>query len=238
MTQNDLAYARSLLIYEDAHVLAFDKPSGLAVQGGSGVTQSLEMLLAAFAKSNGKVPRLVHRLDRETSGVIVAARTKPAAAALSQSFAARDVDKTYVALVCGGRPNPPSGDIELPLMKTNRRGIDLMEVDDNGQAASTGYETRAANEVAALLHVHPESGRMHQIRAHLAAIGRPIAGDGKYGGFHSLRGVPVPRLMLHAERLSLPHPNGGALTLTAPPPDVFPNLVAALGLDLAALKLV
>src|ERR1700741_461201 len=92
------SYARALLVHEDAHILVFNKPSGLAVQGGSGVTRSLEDLLATFAKSNGKRPRLVHRLDRETSGVIVAARTKPAAAFLSAAFAGRDVKKTYLAI--------------------------------------------------------------------------------------------------------------------------------------------
>src|SRR5262249_58504344 len=97
---------RAHLIHEDAHVLAFNKPAGLAVQGGSGVTQSLEHMLAAFAKSNGKTPRLVHRLDRDTSGIIVVARTKPAAAFLSEAFAGRDAHKTYIALVCGGPPRP------------------------------------------------------------------------------------------------------------------------------------
>src|SRR5512147_1359428 len=106
LSDADIAYARALVIHEDAHCIAFDKPAGLAVQGGSGVTRSLEDLLAAFAKSNGKRPRLVHRLDRETSGVIVAARTKPAAAFLSEAFAGRDVQKTYLAVVCGGAPEP------------------------------------------------------------------------------------------------------------------------------------
>src|SRR5512143_2139846 len=120
LSEDERRYARSLLIHEGAHLLVFDKPAGLAVQGGSGVRQSLEDLLAAFAKSNGKRPRLVHRLDRQTSRVIVAARTKPAAAFLSQAFAGREVEKTYLAIVCGGAPAPREGEIALPLKKPSR----------------------------------------------------------------------------------------------------------------------
>jgi 23S rRNA pseudouridine955/2504/2580 synthase len=173
---------RSFLLHEDAHILVFDKPAGLAVQGGSGVTQSLELMLGAFAKSNGKRPRLVHRLDRETSGVIVAARTKPAAAFLSEAFAGREAKKTYLAIVCGGAPEPRDGQIDLALSKTNRRGLDIMEIDPKGQQSLTRYRTLAGTSGAAVLELEPETGRMHQLRVHLAGIGRPIAGDGKYGG--------------------------------------------------------
>lgn len=217
---------RSFLIHEDAHVLAFDKPAGLPVQGGSGVTQSLESLLTHFAKSNGKAPRLVHRLDRETSGVIVVARTKPAAAFLSEAFAGRHARKTYLAIVCGGAPNsdengPPEGTIDLPLRKAQRRGLDIMEVAPEGQSALTRYRTLAASSEAALLELSPETGRMHQLRAHLAAIGRPIAGDGKYGGLFQLAAVAISTLMLHAARLDIAHPAGGRLVLEAPPPSAF-----------------
>lgn len=222
------------LIHEDAHVLAFDKPSGLAVQGGSGVTQSLETMLTAFAKSNGKTPRLVHRLDRETSGVIVVARTKPAAAFLSAAFAGRDATKIYLAIVCGGAPEPQEGEIAFALRKSTRAGLDIMEIAaSGGQEALTRYSTRAATAVAALVELHPETGRMHQLRAHLAGIGRPIAGDAKYGGLFQLGSVAVPSLMLHAAALDVPHPGGGRLRLTAPPPQAFRNIAAALGLESA-----
>lgn len=229
----DIEYARRLLLYEDAHVLVFSKPAGLAVQGGSGVTRSLEDLLGAFAKSNGKRPRLVHRLDRETSGVIVAARTKPAAAFLSEAFAGRDAKKTYLAIVCGGAPEPREGEIAFALKKSSRRGLDIMEVAEGGQAALTRYRTRAASTAAALLELSPETGRMHQLRAHLAAIGRPIAGDGKYGGLFSLGGVEIPTLMLHAAALDIPHPAGGRRTFEAPPPAAFLAALGSLGLDSA-----
>lgn len=237
LSAEDAAYARSLLLYEDAHMLVFNKPSGLPVQGGSGVTRSLEDLLGAFAKSNGKRPRLVHRLDRETSGVIVAARTKPAAAFLSEAFAGRDVRKSYLAIVCGGAPDPEAGEIALPLKKASRKGLDVMEVAQSGasgaQEALTRYRTLTANAAAALVELEPETGRMHQLRAHLAAIGRPLAGDGKYGGLFGIGGVEIPGLLLHAAALELPHPDGGRRRFTAPPPAAFLNALRSLQLETA-----
>lgn len=229
LAPDDLAFARTLVLHEDAHVLAFNKPSGLAVQGGSGVTRSLEHLLQAFAKSNGKTPRLVHRLDRETSGLIVAAHTKPAAAFLSAAFAGRDAKKTYLALVCGGAPEPRDGEIALALKKSSRAGLDIMEIAEGGQSALTRYRTVAASSDAALLELAPETGRMHQLRVHLAAIGRPIAGDGKYGGLFSLGGIAISRLMLHAAALDIPHPAGGRVKLSAPVPSDFLEVIAAAG---------
>jgi tRNA pseudouridine32 synthase/23S rRNA pseudouridine746 synthase len=223
--------ARDFLIHEDAHMLVFNKPAGLAVQGGSGVEQSLEGMLAQFAKSNGKRPRLVHRLDRETSGVIVAARTKPTAAFLSQAFASREVSKTYLAIVCGGAPKRPEGEISAPLKKTSHKGLDIMEIKPDGQPALTRYRTLAAGSDAALLELSPETGRMHQLRAHCAAIGRPIAGDAKYGGLFSLGGIDVPGLMLHAAKLDLPHPAGGRASFEAPPPAPFQALLRSLKLE-------
>jgi len=232
LTADQIAFARSLVIYEDAHLIAFNKPAGLAVQGGSGVTQSLEHLLAAFAKSNGKTPRLVHRLDRETSGVIVAARTKPDAAFFSAAFAGRDAEKTYLAITCGA-PSPPEGEIDAPLQKISRRGLDIMEVAANGQGARTRYRTLKTANGAALVELQPETGRMHQLRAHLAHIGAPIAGDGKYGGLFRLGAVETPNLLLHALRLDLPHPEAGRIALEAPPPPEFLAAARSLGLETA-----
>ncbi|PZO53269.1 MAG: RluA family pseudouridine synthase [Alphaproteobacteria bacterium] len=234
---SDADFARSLLIAEDAHALVFNKPAGLAVQGGSGVTKSLEDLLAVFAKSNGKRPRLVHRLDRDTSGVIIAARTKPSAAYFSETFAKREAHKTYLAIACGGAPEPREGEIALALKKASRKGLDIMEIARDGeagaQAALTRYRTLAATPAAALLELSPETGRMHQLRAHLAAIGKPIAGDGKYGGLFSIAGVEVPGLMLHAAALDLPHPEGGRRRYEAPPPVAFTQALRSLGLETA-----
>ena len=231
LTPQEADFARSLVIAEDAHLIAFNKPAGLAVQGGSGVTRSLEDLLEAFAKSNGKRPRLVHRLDRETSGVLIAARTKPAAAFLSEAFAGRDVLKTYLAIVCGGAPDPAAGEINLPLKKASRRGLDITEVGADGQTALTRYRTLKAASNAALVELSPETGRMHQLRAHLAAIGRPIAGDGKYGGLFRLGAVELPSLLLHAAALDIPHPAGGRRRFEAPPPPAFLEAARSLGLE-------
>lgn len=231
LSPDDAALARSLVIEEDAHAIAFNKPSGLAVQGGSGVTRSLEDLLAVFAKSNGKQPRLVHRLDRDTSGVIIAARTKPAAAFFSEAFAGRDVKKTYLAIVCGGAPAEREGEVALALKKSSRRGLDIMEVASDGQAALTRYRTLAATAEAALMELSPETGRMHQLRAHMAAIGRPIAGDGKYGGLYAIGGAEIPRLLLHAAALDVPYPDGGRRTFRAPAPPEFSGIAQSLGLE-------
>ena len=228
ITAADADLVRALVIHEDAHMLVFNKPAGLSVQGGSGATKNLEDLLAAFAKSNGKRPHLVHRLDRDTSGIIVAARTKPAAAFLSQAFAGREAGKTYLAIICGGAPDPNDGEIALALKKSSRAGLDIMEVSPSGQAALTRYRTLAASAEAALLELSPETGRMHQLRAHLAAIGRPIAGDGKYGGLFRLGALEIPSLMLHAAALELPHPEGGRRRFEAPPPEAFLTCVRAL----------
>jgi tRNA pseudouridine32 synthase/23S rRNA pseudouridine746 synthase len=194
-------------------------------------------MLAAFAKSNGKRPRLVHRLDRETSGIIVAARTKPAAAFLSAAFAGREVRKTYLAIVCGGAPDTKQGEIALSLRKSSRQDLDIMEIADDRQAgaqtALTRYRTLAETPQAALLELSPETGRMHQLRAHLAAIGRPIAGDGKYGGLFSLAGAPIPSLMLHAAALEFLHVAGGRRRFEAPLPQHFSQALQSLGLEAA-----
>lgn len=225
--------ARDFLIHEDAHLLAFNKPTGLAVQGGSGVQQSLEDLLGAFAKSNGKRPRLVHRLDRETSGVIIAARTKPAAAFFSEAFASREASKTYQAIVCGALP-ASNGVIDAPLKKASRRGLDIMEIaragDAGAQDALTRYRVLASSGNATLVELSPETGRMHQLRAHLASLGCPIAGDGKYGGLFQIGPMTVPGLMLHADELDIPHPAGARIKLSAPLPQAFVKVAEGLGL--------
>lgn len=221
----DRDFVQSLVIYDDRHVLGFNKPSGLAVQGGAGVTRDFDHLLAVFATSKGRIPRLVHRLDRETSGVMIAARTKPAAAFFSAAFAERRAQKTYLALVFGDLPK--TGVVDLPLMRVTRGGIDLAMPADPGKTGAQAARTRfrvigTGGSGAQLLAIAPETGRMHQIRAHLAALGTPIAGDRKYGGVLARAGLPFDRLHLHALALRLPHPDGCEFRLTAPPgPDLL-----------------
>jgi RluA family pseudouridine synthase len=238
--RKETADPSGFLIHQDARVLAFDKPAGLSVQGGSGVEANLDEMLAVFTRGD-KRPRLAHRLDRETSGVILAGRTHAALTFLNRAFAERQAQKIYLAIVCGGAPTPPEGEITTPLLKSKTRGVDVMRAARPGEAraqgAVTGYRTLAVGAAAALIEVSPRTGRMHQIRAHLSQAGHPIAGDGKYGGLFLLGGVSVPHLLLHALSLDIPHPEGGRMRISAPPPPVFTAAAEALGLA-AAIPLV
>jgi len=236
LSEEDSAFVRSLVIHEDAALLAFDKPSGLPVQTRNPDDRTLDMLLAAFAKSNGKRPRLVHRLDAQTSGVIVAGRTQPAAASLSAAFAGRDVVKTYLAIVSGPAFDAAEGEIDATLARYRPKPeLELMRAarpgDEKPQAALTRWCVLASQGTTRLLRLTPETGRMHQLRAHLSIAGRPILGDPYYGGAASLKGESVPRLMLHAESLELPHPSGGRLALKAPPPKDFQAVLSAAGIS-------
>jgi len=235
LTADDVSFIRARIIYEDEALLAFDKPAGLSSQGGRIQAATLDDLLAAFAKSNGKRPRLVHRLDRDTSGVILAAKTKPAAAFLGRALMTRRVKKTYVALVAPGAPSPPSGRIEAPLRRVAQGREVHMEVcaadHPDAETADTGYRTLAFSDEAALVELRPHTGRMHQLRVHMASIGRPIAGDSRYGGALVLGGAAVPRLMLHARVITFPHPAGGERTIEAEVPPDLGGLADRLGLS-------
>ena len=235
LSADDVAFVRTLVIHEDADVLALNKPAGLSSQGGRIKAHTLDDLLHAFAKASGRRPVLVHRLDRDTSGVILAARSKPAAGFLGKALAARKFRKTYVALVTPGAPEPRNGTIDVPLRREEIGRESYMRASapehPDAEAALTRYRTLAEGEGAAFLELEPHTGRMHQLRAHLAHVGRPIAGDARYGGALVLGGRPVPRLMLHALRLSFPHPAGGTSTIEAPPPCDFEDALKAAGLS-------
>lgn len=228
ISETDKAYVRSLLIHEDAHVLAFDKPSGLPSQVRGNRARNLDHLLWAFAKSNGKRPRLVHRLDAGTSGVILAGGTHPAAVSLSRAFETRQAEKTYLALVSGQLPSEESGRIETRIARIpDDRGERLVTDHPDGKRAHTYWRILARAGEAALIELKPETGRMHQLRLHMAYIGCPILGDERYGG------ATATRLMLHAAEITVPHPGGnGPLTLAAPLPDEIVNLAGAYGLSL------
>jgi 23S rRNA-/tRNA-specific pseudouridylate synthase len=196
--------------------------------------------MGAFARSNGKRPRLVHRLDAQTSGVIVAARTQPAAAALSAAFAGRDMHKTYLALVSGPPLEAREGTMVQALIRYRPKPqLELMREarpwEPGAQEAATHWRALGSGEGVQLLELRPSTGRMHQLRVHLSLAGRPILGDPWYGGAVTWANAPVDRLMLHALRLAGPHPAGGSFDLTAPPPQEFTDLAARAGLDLASL---
>jgi RluA family pseudouridine synthase len=237
ITAEDADFIRGRLICEDAAILAFDKPGGLSSQGGRIAAATLDDMLGAFARSNGKRPRLVHRLDRGTSGVILAAKTQPAAAFLGRALMARRVKKTYVAIVAPGAPSPRDGRIEAPLRRVaigREVHMETCAADyPDAESAVTGYRTLTSGDEAALMELRPHTGRMHQLRVHMAALGRPIAGDSRYGGALTLGGAAVPRLMLHARALSFPHPEGGERTIEAAGPADMAAVLGRLGLALA-----
>lgn len=219
LSARDIAFAKSLVLYEDDEVLALNKPSGLAVQGGTKTTRHVDLLLGAWGEGLTR-PRLVHRLDRDTSGVLVLGKTPGAAAKLSGAFARRKAQKTYWALV-KGFPKPGEGLLDLPLVK---RGIGDRELvvpaepkEPGAEPAETEFVTLArAGPRAAWMALRPHTGRTHQLRAHMKAMGHPILGDPKYGDEASAELSGDLRLQLHARRLVLPHPSSGTLVLEAP----------------------
>jgi 23S rRNA pseudouridine955/2504/2580 synthase len=216
---------RGLVHYQDDYLLAFNKPSGLAVQTRGNRGTSLDHLLWAFARSNGKRPQLVHRIDAGTSGLILAAKTKPATAFLSAEFAARRVEKTYLALVSGDVPVSDQGRCETPLLKVGR-AVRPGRIEDGADGALTHWTILARSNGTALIQAQPKTGRMHQIRAHLASMGCPILGDPIYGAGADT----ADRLMLHAWRLRITLPDKKELALAAPVPEDFKSKQAELGL--------
>jgi 23S rRNA pseudouridine955/2504/2580 synthase len=232
LTEEELALADEIVLTQDRAAIVINKPPGLATQGGSGTTRHVDGLLDAY-NQDGPRPRLVHRLDKDTSGVLLVARTPGSAAFFSRRFSGRSARKIYWALVVGV-PDIADGLIELPLAKQPGTGGEKMFVDDKeGQTARTRYRVvdRAGNR-AAWVELHPLTGRTHQLRVHMAAIGHPIVGDGKYGGQAAFLTGSISRKMhLHARRLVIEHPDGAPLDVTAPLPEHFATSMEQLGFD-------
>jgi 23S rRNA pseudouridine955/2504/2580 synthase len=210
------------ILFEDKFMLVLNKPAGLAVQGGTGQKLSVDAILKARAqKLRQDPPRLVHRLDRDTSGVLVLGKTANAAAELAQAFARKQAEKYYWALVLRV-PSHESGKIDMPLVKRaigkDSRYEKVQSDEDDGKAAITHYQIMdRAGQKLSWLELMPVTGRTHQLRVHMAGIGHPILGDGKYGGSDAFfEGDTIPKkLHLHARRLVLPL-KGRTLLFEAP----------------------
>jgi 23S rRNA pseudouridine955/2504/2580 synthase len=234
----DAEMIRGCVIYKDKSVIVLNKPAGLAVQGGTSTHRHLDGMLDALMFDADERPRLVHRLDRDTSGVIVLARNARAAAALARSFKQKDARKIYWALVVG-TPSPLQGTIDLALVKKEGpRAERVTPAEDDAEDAKnavTHYSVvTSVSTKFAWVAFMPMTGRTHQIRAHAAAIGCPIVGDGKYGSFDSHPGGEIPnKLHLHSRSLSIAHPDGGGrrIYVEAPLPPHMKTTWKLLGLD-------
>ncbi len=233
----DAALIRSMVIHRDDWTIAINKPPGLAVQGGSGTLRHLDAMLGALQGRSRERPRLVHRLDKDTSGVLLLAANAQSAKRLGAAFRGRQADKLYWAVTVG-EPALSSGQIALSLSKEQGRGGErVVAASPAGKRAVTHYrvvETVGGN--LAFVALMPTTGRTHQLRVHMAAVGAPILGDGKYGGKAAfLDGLEfAKRLHLHARRIVLPHPSGsGLLDVMADPPRHMAETLAHFGLATA-----
>jgi 23S rRNA pseudouridine1911/1915/1917 synthase len=218
------------VLFEDEALIAVDKPAGITAQPTEGrVGDSLVDLVSARLK---RPAGLVHRLDRETSGVTVFAKTPPATTALAEQFREGRARKRYVAATGPGLP--PSGTVDLPLSKDpSRPGRWRASATANGVPALTDFRTLYSGEDFCLVELLPHTGRTHQLRAHLTALKAPILGDARYGGAAQAGGLPAPRCLLHAQALELAHPaTGQPLRLEAPIPEDLRRFFTAANLPL------
>lgn len=229
MSDADRAFAQGLVICENDTVLGLNKPAGLPSQMRRFHGRNVDDLLWAFARSNGKRPRLVHRLDTGTSGIMLAAKTAPGAADLSRQFAAREVRKSYVALISGDLPDGDEGEIAVSIARPPRgeRGPPRLGTPD-GKPALTRWRILSRTDGAASIALYPRTGRLHQLRLHMAHIGCPILGDETYGGGQA------PRMMLHAMGITFVAPGAELPTVwSAPVPDAMKTAAQARGLTLS-----
>lgn len=234
LTPAERKWLKGLILFQDEHLLVLNKPAGVPVQAGSGHSRSLDRLMVALIE--GAKPRLVHRLDKATTGTLVFALSRKAAAAMASQFADRETDKTYLAVVQGA-PLESEGVIDFALKKTTvvETGNERVRAIKNnkegltGDDASTAFKRLARKGHMQLVEAKPLTGRTHQIRAHFSTMGAPLFGDVKYGG-DAFKHENKARMFLHAYRLSFTHPESGApMTITAPLPDYFDEYLDSMG---------
>lgn len=233
LSEDETAYVQSMVIHRDSSAIIINKPPGLATQGGTKTTDHVDRLLDGLLFDSPQRPKLVHRLDKDTSGALLLARSARAAGFFSKSFSSRTAKKVYWALIAGV-PSIEDGIVDLPLAKQPGTGGEKMHVDqENGLPARSRYRVidRAGNR-AAWVELQPFTGRTHQLRAHMAAIGHPIVGDGKYGGPDAFLTGGISRKMhLHARRIRIDHPEDGLLDVKAEAPQHFLDSLGHLGFD-------
>ena len=235
LSDEETEFAQSMVIHMDPQAIVLNKPPGLATQGGTGTDEHVDGLLDGLLYELETRPKLVHRLDKDTSGALLVARTARAAAYFSKSFSGRSARKLYWALVVGV-PEVEDGFIDLPLAKQPGTGGEKMHVDmKEGQPARTRYRViEMAGNRTSWVELQPHTGRTHQLRVHMAAIGHPIVGDGKYGLQEAFLTGGISRKMhLHARRIRIDHPDGGKLDVTADLPTHFAESMKTLGFDLS-----
>ncbi|HET7912704.1 MAG TPA: RluA family pseudouridine synthase [Pseudolabrys sp.] len=235
--QKDRAFLKSITLYEDADVMVLNKPMGLAVQGGSGTTRHIDGMLGALRGPDGQRPRLVHRLDKDTAGCLLVAKTRFAATALAKTFRSRSARKIYWALVAGV-PKPRQGRISTFLAKEEREEDSFMRIAAHGEKGASHAVTyyavvETAAQRVAWLSLKPVTGRTHQLRAHMAHINHAIVGDPKYFNKENweLPGGIQSRLHLLARRIAVPHPRGGVIDVSAPLPPHMEQSWNLLGFD-------
>lgn len=229
LTSKDIDYIQSMVIYKDKDIIILNKPSGLAVQGGTNTTRHIDGLLSGLCFENEEKPKLVHRIDKETSGILVLARHRKAAEILTKAFREKNITKTYLALL-KGCPDKNEGIINLPLEKIGEK----MTVSNNGQKAVTEYKVLDnVGKKYALIKASPLTGRTHQIRAHMEAIGTPIAGDDKYYGKERehLKNI-ADKLYLHAYKIDLSVIYNKKTVIKCEPPKYFQEACEFLGLEI------
>ena len=235
LTDDEVAFVREMVIYEDPSAFVLNKPPGLATQGGTKTKNHLDRLLDGLADERGR-PKLVHRLDKDTSGALLVAKTARSAGHFAKAFSGRTARKVYWALIAGV-PDSAEGLIDLPLAKQPGTGGEKMHVDrEHGLPAKTRWRLvdRAGNR-SAWVELQPLTGRTHQLRAHMAAIGHPIVGDAKYGGPDAFLTGGISRKMhLHSRRIRIDSPDGGKIDVTADLPPHIAESFATLGFDQSA----
>jgi 23S rRNA pseudouridine955/2504/2580 synthase len=232
LTEEEVELVRDMVIFEDSNAFVLNKPPGLATQGGTKTTQHLDRLLDGLAGDSGR-PKLVHRLDKDTSGALLVARSAKAAGHFAKGFSSRSARKIYWTLVVGVPPGE-EGTIDAPLAKQPGTGGEKVHIDEeSGLPAKTRWRlVEHAGNRAAWLELQPLTGRTHQLRAHMAALGHPIVGDAKYGGLEALLTGGISRkLHLHARRIRIDAPGGGKIDVTADLPAHFAESLAMLGFD-------